>query len=69
MAKPVLSITEGGKRVATLELGGPKQKTQRWSMRQLKGPRNSAVRPVVESMARLYSEIIRSRPTGKETPA
>lgn len=63
----VVSITEDGKRVATLELGGPKAGARRWTMRQLKGPRNAPVRPVIESMARLYSEVLQNRPPAPPT--
>jgi hypothetical protein len=60
----IVSITENDRRVATLELAGPKWPTQqRWRVRQLRGPRNGAVRPTITAMADFYSELLRSRPS------
>lgn len=65
----LVSITESGRRVATLEMGGPKAGARRWGIRQLKGPRNSPVRPSIEAMARLYSQLQSDRPrTGAARP-
>lgn len=56
------SVTSGGKRVATLELAGPKAGARRFSVVQLRGPCNSAVPPTVMAFASLYSELLKSRP-------
>lgn len=53
----IISITEADKRVATLELDGPKR-AQRWSVRQLRGPRNSPVSATVKSAAELYAGLL-----------
>lgn len=54
----IVSVTKDDRRVATLELAGPRS-NQKWAVRQLRGPRNSPVSPVIESGCRLYSELQR----------
>lgn len=54
----IVSIKREGRRLATLELTGPKSKPL-WRVAQIRGPRNSPVSPVVESGAYLYAELLK----------
>lgn len=56
----IVSITKDGKRVATLELGGPRAGAKRWAVLQLKGPRNSPPSATVDSLAAVFSEVMRN---------
>lgn len=55
----IVSITKDGKRVATLELGGPRAGGRQWSVLQLRGPRNSQPSLTVTALASLFSETLR----------